>query len=249
MSAKSRAKQLQPAADIEELASVPLSAIRSDLLAWYDAGHRSLPWRLESPPGVAAPSSSERAYAVWVSEVMLQQTQVERVKEYYRKWMARWPTVSHLARASLDEVREQWQGLGYYRRARFLLEAAQSLVAEHDGVLPTDVAGWRKVKGVGEYTAGAIASIGYNRRAAAVDGNVVRVFTRLRAIGDDPALTATSKRLWTLADALVSPERPGDFNQALMELGATVCTPQSPACDACPLAAHCLALAEATAAV
>ena len=125
MSAKSRAKQLQPAADIEELASVPLSAIRSDLLAWYDAGHRSLPWRLESPPGVAAPSSSERAYAVWVSEVMLQQTQVERVKEYYRKWMARWPTVSHLARASLDEVREQWQGLGYYRRARFLLEAAQ----------------------------------------------------------------------------------------------------------------------------
>ncbi len=226
-------------------------AVRGRLLEWWDAGHRELPWRRErqagetgaagSVAGETAEAAAARAYAVWVSEVMLQQTQVERVKEYYNRWMARWPTIASLAAANLDEVREVWQGLGYYRRARFLLEGAQSIVSERGGVTPTDAAGWREVKGVGQYTAGAIASIAYDRAEPAVDGNVIRVLTRLRALGADPAEARASKLLWRLDAELVSGERPGDFNQAVMELGALVCTPLSPRCGQCPVSAHCAA--------
>eukprot|EP00965_Chrysotila_dentata_P100724 3327741-Pleurochrysis_carterae.AAC.6 len=141
------------------------AALNRALLDWYDAGHRSLPWRREATD--PKQHADVRAYAVWVSEIMLQQTQVERVKEYYVSWMSRWPTVADLANASLEEVREAWQGLGYYRRARFLHEGAQSIVRENGGVCPTDPAGWKQVKGVGDYTAGAISSIAYGCRAAA----------------------------------------------------------------------------------
>ena len=199
---------MSAAPDIEDMAKWPTGAVptmRGDLLRWYDAGHRSLPWRHEEPAEAGVDGAARRAYAVWVSEIMLQQTQVERVKEYYRRWMARWPTVADLAGASLDDVREAWQGLGYYRRARFLLEGAQQIVGERGGALPSSAAEWRQIKGVGEYTAGAISSIAFGCHEAAVDGNVIRVFTRLRAIGADATAPPVTKALWRLARALPSP--------------------------------------------
>ena len=209
------------------------AALREALLTWYDHNRRELPWRDSGDP-----------YAIWVSEIMLQQTRVATVLEYYRRWMERFPDVEALASAELDEVLELWAGLGYYRRARFLHRAARKVVDELDGQLPTDARGLRELPGIGPYTAGAIASIAYGERAPLVDGNVERVLARLEAIGGDPKARDNQKRFWALAAALVAEaERPGDLNQALMELGATVCTPSSPSCLLCPVRVHCEALA------
>jgi A/G-specific adenine glycosylase len=201
-----------------------------ELLPWYDAHRRDLPWRRTKDP-----------YAVWVSEMMLQQTQVATVIGYYERWMRRFPTVSALARAAEDDVLHAWQGLGYYSRARNLWRGARAVVAEHEGRVPCTPGALRALPGIGPYSAGAIASIAYGERAPLVDGNVVRVLCRVFGLGGDPSKSPLKTRLWELAGRLVPEDRPGDFNQALMELGATVCTPRTPRCEACPLAAACVA--------
>ncbi|GAQ86466.1 putative A/G-specific adenine DNA glycosylase [Klebsormidium nitens] len=183
-----------------------------------------------------------RAYAVWVSEVMCQQTRVVVVMDYFRKWMEKWPTVGELAQATQEEVIQVWAGLGYYRRARFLLEGAKYIMSTLGGRFPSTVPELLKVPGIGAYTAGAIASIAFDVRAPVVDGNVVRVLSRLRAISGDPTEKGNVKVHWSLAEQLVDAIRPGCFNQALMELGAMVCTPTSPDCSGCPVSGHCQAL-------
>jgi len=203
------------------------AAITRALLAHYDATARALPWR-----GVDDP------YAVWVSEVMLQQTRVEAVVPYYERWLETFPTVEALAEARLDEVLKAWEGLGYYRRARNLHAAARLVRERHGGRLPDDPADLRALPGVGIYTAGAVASIAFGVAAPAVDGNVRRVLSRLHDL-EDPSPAELRDR----AAELVPADRPGDFNQALMELGATICTPRAPDCEACPLAGHCEARA------
>ncbi|KAK4370321.1 hypothetical protein RND71_009800 [Anisodus tanguticus] len=205
--------------------------IRASLLEWYDENQRDLPWRRIS-------ERDKRGYAVWVSEVMLQQTRVSTVIDYFNRWMNKWPTLHHLAQASLEEVNEMWAGLGYYRRAQFLLEGAKEL-AEGGGSFPETVSDLRKIKGIGEYTAGAIASIAFKKAVPVVDGNVVRVISRLKAISANPKNAATVETFWKLAGQLVDPCRPGDFNQALMELGATLCSLSNPGCAACPISAQC----------
>jgi A/G-specific adenine glycosylase len=208
----------------------PPIPIAPALLAWWDAGHADLPWRRSRDP-----------YAIWVAEIMLQQTQITTVIPYYERWMARFPTVQALAAASLDEVLKLWEGLGYYSRARNLHVAAQTVVAEYNGRLPRTAADLMKLKGIGRYTAGAIASIAFYEPAPVLDGNVIRVLSRLADLDEDVTETATKKRLWRLAADLVPPERPGDYNQALMELGQQICLPANPRCLICPLSAVCLA--------
>ncbi|MCA9970030.1 MAG: A/G-specific adenine glycosylase [Anaerolineales bacterium] len=205
-------------------------AIAEALLAWWDAGHADWPWR-----------RTRDAYAIWVAEVMLQQTQIATVIPYYARWMARFPTVADLAAAPLDEVLKLWEGLGYYSRARNLHAAARTVVAEHGGRLPETAVGLLRLKGIGRYTAGAIASIAFGEPAPVLDGNVIRVLTRLFDVPEDVTLAATKTRLWRLAAELVPAERPGAYNQALMELGQQICVPAKPACLLCPLAAHCRA--------
>ncbi|HEX6387560.1 MAG TPA: A/G-specific adenine glycosylase [Anaerolineae bacterium] len=204
--------------------------IVSSLLKWWDSGHAELPWRRNSDP-----------YAIWVAEIMLQQTQITTVIPYYERWMARFPTVEALAAASLDEVLKLWEGLGYYSRARNLHEAAQIVIKQHDGRLPATVEELIELKGIGRYTAGAIASIAFDQPAPVVDGNVIRVLSRLFDLSDDVTTTAMKKRLWQMAADLVPAERPGDFNQALMELGQQICLPANPLCLLCPVSAYCLA--------
>ena len=207
-----------------------LQHIVSFLLKWWDGGHAELPWRRSRDP-----------YAVWVAEVMLQQTQIATVIPYYERWMALFPTVQALAAASLDEVLKAWEGLGYYSRARHLHEAAQTVVEQYGGQVPSTVDELRKLKGIGRYTAGAIASIAFGEPAPIVDGNVIRVLSRLSDLPDDVTTTATKKWLWQVATDLVPTERPGDFNQALMELGQQICLPANPLCLLCPVSAYCLA--------
>ena len=174
---------------------------------------------------------------------MLQQTQVERVKEFFVRWVVRWPTVAALAQATQEEVNTCWAGLGFYRRARFLLQGAQHCVAKHGGRLPADYSQLLAIPGVGPYTAAAVASIAFAApRCAAVDGNVVRVLSRLHAYGGDAAKGAGARAFQAMADSLLHPVRGGDHNQAMMELGATVCTPQRPRCGGCPVRDHCAAL-------
>ena len=205
-------------------------AARRALLDWYGAHKRDLPWRRTRDP-----------YAVWVSEVMLQQTQVATVEPYWRRWMERFPTVQSLAETDEHDLLSVWQGLGYYRRAR-LLQAGACYVLETG--LPHTEAEWRKVPGVGPYTASAIASIAQGVPAPLVDGNVERVYSRVAADGaSGPALT---KNAWQWASENLVREHPGDWNQALMELGATVCTPLLPSCSSCPLRRDCTALATET---
>ncbi len=199
------------------------------LLGWYAQHRRALPWRAHNDP-----------YAIWVSEVMLQQTQVSTVKPYYQRWLRSFPTVQALARASEDDVLHHWQGLGYYSRARSLHSGAKAVV-ERGGNLPHSVEELRALPGIGPYTAGAIASIAFGQDEPLVDGNVIRVLTRLYALGGDPQRSAVNKQLWALARALLPPGRAGDFNQALMELGATRCTPKKPLCHQCPLQQQCCA--------
>ncbi|MDP9349789.1 MAG: A/G-specific adenine glycosylase, partial [Gemmatimonadota bacterium] len=195
----------------------PLPSLRDLLLRWYDAHRRDLPWRAEGPPD---------PYRVWLSEVMLQQTRVETVKPYFRRWLERFPTLAALAEAPQDEVLKAWEGLGYYSRARNFHRAAREVVERYGGEVPGDAAAFRALPGVGRYTAGAVLSIAFGRPEPVVDGNVRRVFARLL---DDP--DPAEGALWALAEALVPGARPGDLNQALMELGATVCVPRNPRCE------------------
>jgi A/G-specific adenine glycosylase len=202
------------------------------LVAWFERSQRRLPWRRSADP-----------YAVWVSEVMLQQTQVDRVIPFYLAFLERFPSVEALARAPLDDVLARWRGLGYYARARSLHAAAREVVAHHGGRLPETVEALRELPGFGRYTAGAVASIAFGVQAPVVDGNVARVLSRLREVEGTPGDRVREARLWALAEGLVPARRPGDFNQALMELGATVCLPSQPLCLVCPVAAQCQALA------
>jgi A/G-specific adenine glycosylase len=204
------------------------SALHEALLRWYDAQARDLPWRATPAP-----------YAVWVSEIMLQQTQVATVLPYYERWMAQFPTVEALAAAPLDAVLKAWQGLGYYARARNLHKAAQQVVAAHGGQLPDSVEALLKLPGIGRYTAGAIASIAFGRRAAALDGNLKRVFARLTALEEPINRPAGERALWAIAETLLPEQRVGDWNQALMDLGATVCISGTPRCLLCPLRGLC----------
>ncbi|HNS38719.1 MAG TPA: A/G-specific adenine glycosylase [Promineifilum sp.] len=207
-----------------------LPAISIALLAWWDAGHAYWPWR-----------RTRDAYAIWVAEVMLQQTQIATVIPYYERWMARWPTVAALEDASLDDVLKMWEGLGYYSRARNLHAAAGVIMSDFNGRLPHTVAELRKLPGIGRYTAGAIASIAFNVPTPILDGNITRILSRLHDITDDVTQPATHTRLWQLAEESVPANRPGDYNEALMELGQRICVPKTPHCHICPLAARCLA--------
>ncbi|HEY3910047.1 MAG TPA: A/G-specific adenine glycosylase [Stellaceae bacterium] len=204
------------------------------LLAWYDRHRRRLPWR-------AVPGEAPDPYRVWLSEIMLQQTTVAAVAPYFGRFAARWPDISALAEASLDQVLQVWQGLGYYARARNLHACARAVAERHGGVFPREPAALRALPGIGDYTAAAIAAIAFDQRVAAVDGNVERVVARLYAI-DEPMPDA-KPRLKALAAALVPPQRAGDFAQAIMDLGATVCTPRRPRCVLCPWRGACAALA------
>ncbi len=207
----------------------PTSA-RAGLLAWYDVHARDLPWRRTRDP-----------YAIWVSEIMLQQTRVETVVPYYERFLARFPDVRALADASEDEVLSRWSGLGYYRRARLLHRGAKLVVSEHGAQMPEDPEARAALPGIGRYTAGAIGSIAFEREEPIVDGNVARVLSRLHAIDTPLGAKVTDARLWSEAAAIVRGQRPGALNQALMELGATVCTPVSPRCEVCPLRSTCVA--------
>ncbi len=206
-------------------------ALRERLLDWYVGAKRDLPWRRTRDP-----------YAIWLSEVMLQQTRVETVIPYWGRFLARYATVHALAEAPLDDVLSMWSGLGYYRRAR-MLHAAAKHVALAGGAFPSDVDGLRAVPGIGPYTAGAIASIAFDRPAALVDGNVARVLARLFAIEDDVRGARGLAKVWAIADALVPERGAGEHNQALMELGATVCVPRDPGCLVCPVRDLCAARA------
>ncbi len=211
----------------------PPSAIVPALLAWIARGRRDLPWRRRRDP-----------YAVWISEVMLQQTQVATVVPYFEQWLARFPDVTALAAAPLDDVLKAWEGLGYYARGRNLQRAAQQIVAQHGGQIPSVRNALLALPGIGRYTAGAILSLAFGQAEPVLDGNVKRVLCRLFDIADDPREAGTEKRLWEWATALVrdAPDgAAGDLNEALMELGALVCVPAAPDCPVCPLADLCLA--------
>lgn len=218
--------------------------LRSQLLSWYNKEKRELPWRTLA---VTEAELNIRTYAVWVSEIMLQQTQVATVIDYYNKWIKRWPTVQELAAATLEEVNQMWAGLGYYSRGKRLHEGAQKVVSEFNGQMPRTVDTLLKhLPGVGRYTAAAVGSIALGQVTGAVDGNVIRVLCRLRAIGADSTSPAVTEALWDLANMLVDPCRPGDFNQAMMELGARICSPKAPLCSQCPVQSHCRSYLKAT---
>ncbi|MBK8012567.1 MAG: A/G-specific adenine glycosylase [Deltaproteobacteria bacterium] len=205
-----------------------LKGLRSALLGWYRENKRDLPWRHEVD-----------AYRVWVSEIMLQQTRVDTVLPYYAAFVGRWPDVRTLAAAAPDEVRAVWSGLGYYRRARLMLQAAETILRVHEGRLPSSAAELKTLPGFGRYTAGAVASIAFAEETPAVDGNVERVLARIQGLETDPKSAPGAKTILEMAQALVRGEAPGDLNQAIMELGALVCTPRSPKCDVCPVAGAC----------
>ncbi len=208
----------------------PVDPLARKLLDWYQHNSRHLPWR-----GVVD------AYATLVSEVMLQQTRVETVIPYFTSWMERFPTLADLAAASEQDVLRVWEGLGYYRRARNLHAAAAVIVARHGGRVPDDLKALQSLPGIGRYSAAAIASIAYNVDAAALDGNIKRVLARVHDVSEPVDSPAGTRRLWRLAEEHLPPGRAGDYNQAWMDLGATVCLPRDPRCHSCPLEKHCLA--------
>jgi A/G-specific adenine glycosylase len=208
----------------------PESSRSSQLLAWYDANARVLPWRARGT-AVADP------YRVWLSEIMLQQTTVQAVKAYFEKFVALWPTVEALAAAPLDDVLKAWAGLGYYARARNLHACAKDVVSRFGGRFPATEEALRSLPGIGPYTAGAIAAIAFGGRHAAVDGNVERVISRIYAI--ETPLPLSKPEIRAKAQALVPEQRAGDFAQAMMDLGATICTPRQPNCLICPWTEHC----------
>lgn len=204
--------------------------VQERLLRWFDATKRDLPWRRTKDP-----------YRILVAEYLLQRTRVVSGAPYYERFLERFPDLRSLAEASTDEVLRAWEGLGFYGRARKLHAAARTIAKDHGGIVPSDVKALRSLSGVGPYTAGAVASIAFGERIPAVDGNASRVLARLFRMKEDMTRNPGRARLWALAETLVPPSRPGAFNQALMELGATVCTPTSPRCEICPLADVCLA--------
>ncbi|HQU67027.1 MAG TPA: A/G-specific adenine glycosylase [Albidovulum sp.] len=205
------------------------------LLDWYDANARVMPWRVG--PAERRAGVRPDPYRIWLSEVMLQQTTVAAVQKYFRRFTARWPGVADLAAAEDAEVMAEWAGLGYYARARNLLKCARAVVSDHHGRFPETSAALRTLPGIGPYTAAAIAAIAFDEAATVVDGNVERVVARLFAV-EEP-LPGVKPRLTELATRLTPAERPGDHAQAMMDLGATICTPRSPACGICPLVADC----------
>jgi A/G-specific adenine glycosylase len=209
-------------ADRVLLENIRSEEFRARLLAWYDANARDLPWRKDRDP-----------YRVWLSEMMLQQTRVAAVIEHYHEFLRRFPTVQKLAAARESSVLAAWSGLGYYRRARMLHEAAKIIARERGGQFPASAADWKMLPGIGRYTAAAIASIAYSEPIAVVDGNVERVIERIS--GD----AVSNGQIWESAEHLLDRDRPGDFNQAMMELGATVCTPRAPTCLTCPIVDFC----------
>ena len=208
--------------------------VAAQLLAWYDRHRRRLPWRAE-------PGTRPDPYAVWLSEIMLQQTTVAAVQKYFSAFMARWPTVTDLADAPVEEVMKEWAGLGYYARARNLHACARVVAGAHGGRFPKTEADLLALPGIGPYTAAAIAAIAFNQRAVVIDGNVERVVARLAAIETPLSRGKPANRV--VAEQLTPDRRPGDFAQAMMDLGATICTPQRPACALCPLSEFCRAFA------
>ena len=205
--------------------------LNQPLLRWFSRHKRDLPWRAEP----------RQPYHVWLAEIMLQQTQVSTVIPYYERWLQRFPTLQSLAAAPLDDVLKHWEGLGYYSRARNLHRAAQVVMRDFDGHLPSTVDGLLKLPGIGRYTAGAIASLAFQQDAPILDGNVIRVLARVYAITSDVKSPATLSRLWHLSESLLPRGHAGEFNEALMDLGATICTPKAPACSDCPLHLICSA--------
>ena len=205
-------------------------SLAKKLLAWFAEHARDLPWR-----------RTHDLYAIWLSEVMLQQTQVATVIPYWKRFLSRFPDVDSLAAADEREVLRLWEGLGYYRRARQLHIAAKQIVAEHQGKFPTSHEAVRGLPGIGRYTAGAILSIGLDQRLPILEANTIRVLSRLTAFEGDPSSNAGQKYLWSVAEQILPVKKCGAFNQALMELGSEICTPKSPACDRCPVAALCQA--------
>lgn len=201
-----------------------------ELLAWYDANGRDLPWRERPDP-----------YGIWISEIMAQQTQIDRVIGYYTRWMQQYPDVITLSRAHEEDVLKSWEGLGYYSRARNILKAANSIVNDNGGVFPEDHSSILSLPGVGDYTAGAISSIAYGLAEPAIDANVLRVFSRLLDISTPVRDVVAKGRIEALVRDLIPENRPGDFNQAIMELGALVCS-KRPSCADCPVQTHCVAL-------
>ena len=221
----------------EDASRAGSSDVASRLLGWYDAHHRDLPWRVT--PGALARGTKPDPYRVWLSEVMLQQTTVEAVKSYFGTFVEKWPTVEALASAPAEDVMNAWAGLGYYSRARNL-KACADLVARRGGRFPDMEAGLRELPGIGAYTAAAIAAIAFGRPAAVVDGNVERVMTRLYSI--ETPLSEAKPEIRALVERLVPEARPGDFAQAMMDLGATICTPRRPRCMLCPVRESCSAI-------
>lgn len=200
------------------------------LLDWYDQNKREMPWRDCDDP-----------YKIWVSEIMLQQTRVDQATPYFNRFMEHFSTVYDLAQADQQEVLKVWEGLGYYSRARHLHAAAKLVMDKFNGTVPDNWDDITKLKGVGPYTASAVLSIAFQKKHAVVDGNVIRVLSRYLGIEDDVRSTSTKNAIQDVADDLISEGRPGDFNQAVMELGATICTPSNPSCEACPIQANCVA--------
>lgn len=201
---------------------------QKNLLSWYQRHKRDLPWRKTKDP-----------YKILVSEIMLQQTQVDTVIPYYERWIKRFPDFQTLASSKESDVLKYWQGLGYYRRAKMLHRNAQVVCAEHNGKLPQAAKALLPLPGIGRYTAGAVASIAFEEKAPLLDGNVIRILTRIFAIAENVSEKKTIERLWTIADELLPEKSIGDFNQALMELGATICFPRNPQCGACPISSQC----------
>lgn len=214
-----------------KLSKSRVTGFSSRLLAWYTRHKRDLPWRRDA----------HNPYRIWISETLLQQTQVTTVIPYYKRFLARFPTIRVLSTARLDTVLKTWEGAGYYARARNLHRAAKEIVARFGGKVPSTVQDLLTLPGIGRYTAGAIASIAFNRDAPVLDGNVTRVLCRYFNIRRDPKRTETQKQLWKLAEDLIPRGRAGKFNQALMDLGATVCTPRNPSCGKCPMNRTCAA--------
>ena len=206
------------------------SKLSSLILKWFDKNKRKLPWRINKDP-----------YAIWISEIMLQQTQVDTVIPFYTRWMQSFPDINTLAHASPDAVLKHWEGLGYYSRARNLHKAARILLQNHKGIFPDDFQTVLSLPGIGRYTSGAILSIAFDQKHPVLDGNVIRVFARLFMINDPVNSPKIQKTLWEKAEELLPSKRTGDYNQSLMELGALLCTPKNPQCPLCPLQKICLA--------
>lgn len=209
------------------------SAFRRKLLSWYGENRRDLPWRREADP-----------YRIWLSEVMLQQTRVETVIPYYERFLTAYPDLIALAAAPQDDVLKIWEGLGYYSRARNFLQAVREVREQYGGCVPENPEDFGGLRGVGEYTRAAVGSIAFGRPLAVVDGNVKRVICRLFAIENDPEKSSVKKEISRMAEELLDRVHPGDYNQAIMELGALVCSPRSPRCAGCPVSEHCAAFAQ-----